>query len=108
MQIKLNFISAGKAQLLEPLKTQFGEVHTSFKTDGFSLPWYMRWFHNPFGKGLKAAIWHDYALKTGRKYPHREFFILLKSEGVPLWKAYPMWFSVWAYGQFNKLLSFLR
>ena len=25
--IKLNFISAGKAQVLEPIKTQFGEVH---------------------------------------------------------------------------------
>lgn len=28
--IKLNFISAGKARLLEPLKTQFGEVHSGF------------------------------------------------------------------------------
>ena len=31
--IKLNFISAGKAQLLEPLKTEFGEVHKSFLKD---------------------------------------------------------------------------
>ena len=106
--VKLDFISAGKAQLLEPLKTQFGEVHRFFVTDGFTLPWYVRWFHNPFGKGLLAAIWHDFALKTGRENAHYEFFVLLKSEDVALWKAYPMWFFVWAYGQFNKLLSFLR
>ena len=106
--VKLNFISAGKAQLLEPLKTQFGEVHRFFVTDGFTLAWFVRWFHNPFGKGLLAAIWHDFALKTGRKKAHYEFFVLLKSEDVALWKAYPMWFFVWAYDQFNKLLSFLR
>jgi hypothetical protein len=106
--VKLDFISAGKAQLLEPLKTQFGEVHRFFVTDGFTLPWYVRWFHNPFGKGLLAAIWHDYALKTGRKKAHYEFLVLLKSEGVPVSKAYIMWFCVWAYSQLNKLLSFLR
>ncbi|WP_462147177.1 DUF1353 domain-containing protein [Pseudoalteromonas gelatinilytica] len=101
MDIKLNFISAGKAQLLEPIKTEFGEVHRFFVTDGFTLPWYVRWFHNPFGKGLKAAIWHDFALKTQRKNAHKEFLILLKSEGVPLWKAYIMWLFV-------KLNSFLN
>ena len=106
--VKLNFISAGKAQLLEPLKTQFGEVHRFFVTDGFTLPWYVRWFHNPFGKGLLAAIWHDFALKTGRKNAHYEFFVLLKSNGVPLWKAYIMWFCVWATGVFYKLFAFLR
>lgn len=105
--VKLNFISAGKAELLEPVKTNFGEVHKFFVTDGFSLPWYARWFHNPFGKGLKAAIWHDFALKTKRKKPHYEFFILLKFYGVPAWKAYPMWLFVWAYANYKSLLSFL-
>tara|TARA_B100001059_G_scaffold159567_1_gene159153 strand:+ start:807 stop:1133 length:327 start_codon:yes stop_codon:yes gene_type:complete len=108
MQIKLNFISIGKAQLLEPIKTQFGEVHRFFVTDGFTLPWFVRWFHNPFGKGLQAAIWHDYALKTGRKNAHYEFFVLLKFYGVPVWKAYPMWFFAWAYEQLNKLFALLR
>nr|MDC2855625.1 DUF1353 domain-containing protein [Ningiella sp. W23] len=78
MQIKLNFVNAGKAQLLEPLKTQFGEVHRFFVTDGFTLPWYVRWFHNPFGDGLLAAIWHDFALKTGREKAHYEFLYYLK------------------------------
>lgn len=101
--VKLNFISAGKAQLLEPVKTIFGDVHKFFVTDGFTLPWFIRWFHNPFGKGLQAAIWHDFALKTGRKKAHYEFFVLLRFYDVPAWKAYPMWFAVALYGWLSKL-----
>ncbi|RZF94497.1 DUF1353 domain-containing protein [Pseudoalteromonas sp. CO302Y] len=105
MQIKLNFFSDGKAQLLEPLNTQFGEVHRFFVTDGFTLPWFVRWFHNPFGDGLLAAIWHDFALKTGRKKAHYEFFILLKDSGVPIWKAYIMWFFVSLYAMAKRLFA---
>ena len=106
--VKLNFISAGKAQLLEPIKTQFGEVHRFFVTDGFTLPWFVRWFHNPFGKGLHAAIWHDFALKTGRENAHHEFFILLLQCDVPKWKAYLMWFFVWGYGVLSKIADTIR
>ncbi|TLX52023.1 hypothetical protein CWC31_02420 [Pseudoalteromonas ruthenica] len=96
-QLQATFIGDGKARLIAPLKTQFGEVHSGFVTDGFTLPWYLRWFHNPFGSGLEAAVWHDYALKTGRKSPHAEFYTLLLRTGVPKWKAVPMRWAVVGY-----------
>ncbi len=100
--IKLMFIGRGVAQLLAPVKTRYGEVHTGFVTDGFTLPWYLRWFHNPFGRGLEAAIWHDFALKVGRENPHREFYTLLVQAGVPKFKALPM---LWAVTAYNKVLG---
>ena len=103
--VKLHFIKQGKAKLLEPLNTIFGDVHKGFETDGFSIPWYVRWFHNPFGQGLEAAIWHDFALKTGRQHPHAEFLQLLLLYGVPFWKAYPMWFFVSVYSQCKRLFK---
>ncbi|MCG7570558.1 DUF1353 domain-containing protein [Pseudoalteromonas sp. CNC9-20] len=95
--IQLAFIGVGVAQLLHPLRTQFGVVHRGFVTDGFTLPWYLRWFHNPFGCGLDAAIWHDFALKTGRKQPHKEFYVLLSQAGVPAYKAFMMRVAVTVY-----------
>ncbi|WP_171038913.1 DUF1353 domain-containing protein [Pseudoalteromonas ruthenica] len=101
--VKLDFLGHGQARLIEELKTPFGNVPRKFLTDGFSIPWYARWFHNPFGKGLIAAIWHDFALKAGRKNPHKEFFMLLRARKVQVWKAYPMWFFVWIYDCWKKI-----
>ena len=82
MGIKLSFISAGKAMLIEHLKTPFGIVPVGFLTDGFTIPWFACWFHTPFGWGLAAAIWHDYALTNRLPHAHRQFLAMLLDTAV--------------------------
>ena len=91
-KVVVEFSLKGKATLIKPLKTDYGVVEAGFVTDGFAIPWYLRWFHSPFGKGLSAAIWHDHALKANRDSAHKEFLGLLKAGGVPVWKAYIMFY----------------
>ena len=71
------FCDNGKFHLTKELQTKFGVVPLPFKSDGFSIPWFLRWFHNPFGIGLVAAIWHDYALKKKLKKAQWQFLELL-------------------------------
>ena len=80
--VKLDFIAVGKAKLIEQLKTPFGIVPADFLTDGFTIPWFLCWFHTPFGWGLAAAIWHDYALTNKLQHAHRQFLAMLLDTAV--------------------------
>lgn len=96
--MKLEFLGDGKFKLLEPLKYKQGIVNQGFVTDGFTLPWFVRWFHNPFGKGLKAAIVHDYELAKNRNpNAHIIFRDLLIECGVNKAKAQVMYLAVTVY-----------
>ena len=92
-----NFRDDGKFVLTKPLTTRFGIVPIDFVTDGFTIYKFLRWFHAPFGQGLVAAIWHDYALSIGRISPHKEFFLLLIDEGISRFKASIMFLAVTLY-----------
>ncbi|MCF6459037.1 DUF1353 domain-containing protein [Pseudoalteromonas sp. MMG024] len=109
------FCADGHFHLTKELKTKFGVVPLPFGSDGFTIPWYLRWFHNPFGIGLVAAIWHDYALKKKLKKPHVQFLELLLDHAETIEKAwsrrlfiiksYIMFLFVVVYGLFRKLIN---
>lgn len=98
---ELKFIGYGWARLISPLVTPCGTVPQNEITDGFTMPWFLRWFHNPFGKGLAAAIWHDYALKQNNPRAHLQFYRLLRVEKVGKLKAKIMFIAVVIYAKAN-------
>jgi len=104
----LRFIGNGWAELTSPLNTPYGIVPESFKTDGFTLFWFIRWFHNPFGDGLIAAIWHDFALKKKLKRAHIQFYCLLRKCGISKIKAKAMYIAVVRYAQFKRLINRMK
>lgn len=97
------FDNDGKFVLGAPVKTRFGTVPTGFKTDGFSIPWWLRWFHHPFGKGLAAAILHDYKLKQKDRQANRMFFRVLRDCNINLIKAMVMYLVVALYQNLKRL-----
>jgi|GEM_PF-5848600 len=100
---ELKFIGNGWALLISPLITPCGTIPEDFKTDGFTLFWFLRWFHNPFGKGLAAAIWHDFALKQNNPRAHIQFYRLLRIDNVNKDKAMIMYIAVVNYARFKQL-----
>ncbi len=102
---ELRFIGNGWAILINPLKTSCGEVPANFKTDGFTLFWFLRWFHNPFGSGLVAAIWHDFALKQNNPRAHIQFYRLLRVAKVNKLKAKIMYVAVVGYAGIKELFT---
>ncbi|MDP4487258.1 DUF1353 domain-containing protein [Pseudoalteromonas piscicida] len=96
-QPKLEFIGNGKARVLEPIKHKYGEVAAGFVTDGFSVPRFLWWFHNPFGDGLLAAIIHDDELRKRNPHAHQYFREYLQLGGVSKFKAHIMYFFVLGY-----------
>ncbi|MBU2968800.1 DUF1353 domain-containing protein [Pseudoalteromonas sp. C2R02] len=96
---KLNgrFIAGGRFELSQSLNTRYGLVPFNFVTDGFSIPWFLRWFHSPFGIGVEAAVMHDYLLSIGDKFAHAIFFKLMIQYKVPYWKALIMFCFVVTY-----------
>ena len=96
---KLNgcFIAGGRFKLSQSLKTRYGIVPFNFETDGFSIPWFLRWFYSPFGVGVEAAVMHDYLLSIGDKFAHAIFFELMIQYKVPYYKAVIMFLVVVIY-----------
>lgn len=41
------------------------EIHAGFETDGFTFPWFVHAVYSPFGRGLRAAVLHDWLLFNG-------------------------------------------
>lgn len=52
-------------KLLLPVVIQGFLIPAGFETDGFTFPWFVRAVYSPFGRGLRAAILHDYLLFNG-------------------------------------------
>jgi len=107
-QPELRFIGKGWAKLISPLVTPCGIVPQEFLTDGFTLVWFIRWFHNPFGKGLVAAIWHDYALKQNNPRAHIQFYRLMRHDKVNKLKAKTMYIFVVGYAKIKKIWKALK
>lgn len=97
MALRVKLLSNGRMQLQQDLIHEYGVVPAGFITDGFTLPWFVRWFHHPFGQGVEAAIVHDYELKRGNKNAHRWFKSLLPRYGVSKVKAGVMYGVVFVY-----------
>ena len=102
---ELKFIGDGWAQLISPLITPCGTVPANELTDGFTLFWFLRWFHNPFGKGLAAAIWHDYALRTNNPRAHLQFYRLLRCDNVNKTKSKLMYMAVVLYSKYKRAVN---
>lgn len=102
------FDSKGRFHLTKPLVTRFGTVWLPFDTDGFTIPWFLRWFHPAFGIGLAAAIWHDFALRQRSKRAHIQFYWLLRLCGVSKRKAKVMYIAVVEYAKTKKLIHKIR
>ena len=102
MKIAGYFDDHGTFILSDSVKTKFGLVPVGFQTDGFSIPWFFRWFHAPFGKGLVAAIWHDYALKQRSKKAHIQFYQLLRMSNISKRKSTVMYVVVVHYAKLKK------
>ncbi|MBL4773602.1 MAG: DUF1353 domain-containing protein [Alcanivoracaceae bacterium] len=99
------FDKLGRFHLTKPLTTRFGIVVLPFDTDGFTIPWFLRWFHNPFGVGLVAAIWHDFALKKQSKRAHIQFYWLLRLYKISKRKAKIMYIVVVNYAKAKRLIK---
>lgn len=99
------FDDLGRFHLSKPLITRFGTVALPFDTDGFTIPWFLRWFHPPFGIGLAAAIWHDFALKLGSKKAHVQFYWLLRICGISKRKAKIMYVAVVRFAQYKRFIN---
>jgi hypothetical protein len=74
-------------------------------TDGFSIPWFLRWFHSPFGVGVEAAVTHDYLLSLDDELAHIIFFDLMIEYKVPYHKALIMFCFVVVYHKIKNLLK---
>ena len=63
-------------------------VPTGTRTDGATLPWFVRAFLSPYGDYLPAALLHDWLLRQP-EYTRREcahaFKRALKHQGMPDW-----------------------
>ncbi len=60
-------------------------IGKGFKSDGASIPWFMRWAFSPMGPWAPAAILHDYLLTLSvhaRKYCASEFYRAMKMQGM--------------------------
>lgn len=58
-------------------------IHKGFKSDGASIPWFMRWAFSPMGPWAPAAILHDFLLSLGvhtRKYCAQQFYRAMKMQ----------------------------
>lgn len=88
------------AVALPPSVRVFGEVITvpvGFRSDGASIPWWMRWRFESWGRCAIAALIHDWLLSL-RDRPKREidliFLGVLQAEGVPDFQAVCMYLAV--------------
>lgn len=95
--------SAGRGDFVvaDWVRVRFGsyliEIEPGFTTDGASIPWYGRWWFDPWGRRAIAAIVHDYLIKL-RNLPKWQidmiFYWLLKAEGSPDFEATVMYLAV--------------
>lgn len=91
-------------RLLQPIVTPEITVNLPFYSDGFSSPWFVRWYVNRVEKGWIAAWIHDYcyvnAINT-KAWADLLFYKNLRRCGVGKKKARRMYFAVHYFGKGN-------
>lgn len=84
-------------ELQKPISLFGVDIHVGFKSDGFSVPWYLRWYVSRVDKGWVAAWFHDYcyvyAIKT-KSWADLMFYKILRKCGVRKSKARKMYIAV--------------
>ena len=80
---------------------RFGEitVPSAYVSNGFSLPAWSVWCLDPFGRGMRAAVIHDYLYEynprdESRSVADRIFRQAMWAAGVPLWRRWLYWLAV--------------
>jgi hypothetical protein len=72
-------------QLLEDEVVNGHKIPKGFITDGLSLPFFIRTFYSPLGRGFRAAVLHDYLLNKKtlpRSMCADAFLAAMKASGV--------------------------
>lgn len=86
--VKPNRVFGPPRMVLDQLLVVRGEaIPPGFRTDGATLPFFVRPYLSNYGPYLKAAIYHDYLLfcEVDRRQCAHEFKAALKDEGMPSW-----------------------
>lgn len=95
----LKYICDTKWQLKEDLKYNEHTVPKGFITDMASVPRILWSIFPPFGKYLRASIFHDYLLLEleKKKEAHIIFREIMIEDGVKEWKANLFYLAVLIY-----------
>lgn len=86
--VKPNRVFGPPRMVLDQLLVVRGEaIPPGFRTDGATLPFFVRPYFSNYGPYLKAAIYHDWLLynKVERRTAAHGFKAALKDEGMPEW-----------------------
>jgi hypothetical protein len=79
-------------------------VPEGFVTDLASVPRILWAIFPPFGRYTEAAVVHDYLyrIEADRKEADKEFYYIMRDEGVKKWKAKLMYWAVRLFGGIYK------
>ena len=80
-----NYTDPVKIRLVFPIQLGGYTIPAGFESDGLTMPPFLRALYSPFGKGLKAAILHDYLLEEtelSREQCAEEFRLQLQRDKI--------------------------
>lgn len=91
-----------KFLLLHPLTTPELDLPAGMKSDGFSSPWYLRWYVNRVEQGWVAAWVHDHCYQeaiNSKAWADKLFYKNLRRCNVPKARAKKMYLAVRLFGK---------
>ena len=96
--MKLKWLNGKGWEVAEDFPYAYGVVKKGFRSDGITLKFkLLHIFIDRQGKALRAAIIHDYMyvnkVRT-KRCADDAFFLQCLYDGMPRWKAYPMYWAV--------------
>tara|TARA_R110002020_G_scaffold421574_1_gene630659 strand:+ start:138 stop:476 length:339 start_codon:yes stop_codon:yes gene_type:complete len=68
----------GKVKLNKDYHHPWGVIEAGNKSDGYTVPRWLHWFHKPLEGELTPPIIHDHMLKVRHPYAHKAFRESLK------------------------------
>jgi hypothetical protein len=78
------------------------EVYDGDRTNGHSIPWFMKWIFQPYeGVTREAAVFHDVhcqLIAEDSKVVHKMFYDAMRANGARWSRAYVMWLGVRVFG----------
>lgn len=103
--IRLEYIDGNRWKLLSPIEFKndiyYFIIPVDFVTDFATVPYFARWFVQPFGNHSYAALLHDYMwihAKLTKNEINEIFYQNLLYYKVKPWKAWILWLCTCVYG----------
>lgn len=90
-------IVSGRVVLTSDYHHPWGVIKKGSVFDGYTIPKWLHWFHEPLEGELTPPIIHDHMLTIRHKYAHNAFKIALKHFGVKQPKRQLMYLAVRLY-----------